>query len=189
MIEFVIKSDEGYWSNDSGWLSHIDAADGYFEKDFHESWFHLPIGRNVRLVSKDTMTNGIIKQFEKIADAYELNGAECSVCDECERTYPMDWIIDGVCPFCFKQHTYDKWISLETYPIWNNRLGEEPEDFQDTHIMEFDVTPEELREALMETDWHYDWFVENWTWDMAKIIYDIIVKTHTPYGGVAVVPR
>jgi len=49
----------------------------------------------------------IIEQFEKIAEIYEDNGRDVSVCDNCVRTYPQDWIIKNICPFCLKKHTND----------------------------------------------------------------------------------
>jgi hypothetical protein len=48
-----------------------------------------------------------LKLFEMLADAYKLAGYPCSVCVNCERTYPSDWvdICGGLCPFCGKSHT------------------------------------------------------------------------------------
>lgn len=90
--------------------------------------------------------------FERIAEKLELEGVDVSVCDEddCCLTYPSDWVIDNQCPFCLGRHTYDEWISFETYPEYRIKYeGDiEPEDYQDTHIMYFSVTPEELRDAF-----------------------------------------
>jgi hypothetical protein len=48
-----------------------------------------------------------MKLFMKIADMAELCGAHTSVCDNCERTYPLDWVetCGGICPFCGLEHT------------------------------------------------------------------------------------
>lgn len=47
----------------------------------------------------------IRKQFMIIAGRLERSGAEVSVCDSCERTYPEQWIFNNVCPFCGLEHT------------------------------------------------------------------------------------
>ena len=57
------------------------------------------VARNIHLVDK------VVHQFTQVAINYELNGTEVSVCDNCERTYPSEWVINNVCPFCLKEHT------------------------------------------------------------------------------------
>ena len=50
---------------------------------------------------------GVLERFMLIADLAETAGQPCSVCDSCERTYPLDWVITcgGTCPFCGDNHT------------------------------------------------------------------------------------
>lgn len=43
---YVIKSKDGYWSNEMGWVDDIALADKFNLEEREK--FNLPIGRNVR---------------------------------------------------------------------------------------------------------------------------------------------
>lgn len=45
--------------------------------------------------------------FEILASKYEEKGVSVSVCDNCETTYPEEWVelLEGICPFCGCSHT------------------------------------------------------------------------------------
>lgn len=51
-VEYVIQSDEGFWSNDAGWVPSAPSTDGYFGKDITEYGYKLPVGKNVRWVER-----------------------------------------------------------------------------------------------------------------------------------------
>jgi hypothetical protein len=51
-MEYVIYSDEGFWSNTLGWCSDESSADGYMGSDIKEHNYNLPVGNNVRMVKR-----------------------------------------------------------------------------------------------------------------------------------------
>lgn len=66
--------------------------------------------------------------FRRLAMELEDKGVDISVCDTCESTYPVDWILnDGTCPYCNGMHTM-------------------PEIKQENKLMQ--VTKEQLQELI-----------------------------------------
>lgn len=57
------------------------------------------------LTMENTTVKEITKRFEEIADLYEYCGSICTECDSCGRTYPTNWVIGNICPFCGGNHT------------------------------------------------------------------------------------
>ena len=47
--EYIIKSDEGFWSNTLGWCFDESSADGYKGSEIKKFNYSLPIGNNVCL--------------------------------------------------------------------------------------------------------------------------------------------
>lgn len=62
-------------------------------------------GEDIKIIDDIKKTvDDIRNAFRCVAIKCEKAGDKISVCDSCEVTYPMRWIIDNTCPFCGGKH-------------------------------------------------------------------------------------